>query len=94
MLIPRFSLRWVLAATFGCALVFLTGRMALAGHLWAIGIVSAIGLAAALFGIFAALFAIAFTLSTIAGFRSRPKLESPFATDKLPPQVIPPQPID
>jgi uncharacterized membrane protein len=91
MLIPRFSLRWMLIAITGFALLFLTAKFAVQGQLWAVAVIGTIAASAAGFAIFAALFAVAFLLSLMTRFNRTVKPESPFATDKLPPQVIPPQ---
>jgi hypothetical protein len=91
MLIPRFSVRWMLLATTVCAFVFLVARFAVRGDAWAVAIVVAVAALATLFLMFAALFASAMILGRLVRWRQPVLLESPFATDKLPPQIIPPR---
>jgi hypothetical protein len=91
MLIPRFSLRRLLLLNVGFALVFLLGRFALAGSAWAVGLMMGVVATAALMMIFGFWFLAAYSISFAYWFRRTPPTESPFATDKLPPQVIPPR---
>ena len=95
MLIPRFSLRWLLLLTTVCAVFFLIVRMAGQGQHWAVGIVTgvtALALAMLVYGVF---FSLAFVLTgLIRRVRPGSPPSSPFATDSLPPQVIPPQTVN
>lgn len=95
MLIPRFSIRSLLLLTTGCGFVFLILNFGVRGHFWARAVW--IGLASLLlsFVLFAAFFAGAFVLASLFGMvRREPKAASPFATDRPPPQVIPPVEVD
>jgi hypothetical protein len=87
MLIPRFTLRWLLGLTTLCAGVSLIISMAVRGDAWAIGMVS--GLAAA--GVVATLFVFAFLVAWLLAQIERavfgggpPEGVSPFASSKLP----------
>jgi len=91
MLLPRFSMRLLLAITTGFAVIFLVTKFAVNGAPWAQAIVTAIISLAILFAIFAMLFAAAFLVARGTRIRRRVAVESPFATDKLPPQIIPPR---
>ncbi len=94
MLIPRFSIRLMLTVTAICAVIFLVGNYAARGQTWALAILAAVLSAVILSFIFAALFFVAYLFSFSSRY-SRPVIpESPFATDKLPPQVIPPREVD
>jgi hypothetical protein len=95
MLIPRFSLRWLLVLTTVCAVFFLIMRWANQGSHWAVGIVTGVTALALAVLVHAAIFALAFVLSWLIGLvRPSSPGRSPFATDALPPQVIPPRNVD
>ena len=94
MLLPHYSIRLMLIITAGCALVFLVARMAIDGASWAIAALMLVNATVLLFGIFAVLFLTAYAFAIVARWRSQPQAESPFASDKLPPQIIPPSHVD
>jgi hypothetical protein len=94
MLIPRFSLRLLLLLNTVFAAVFLVAKLAVDGHAWAWGLLLTVVSAAALMGTFGLMFLAAYVLSFARRTGRVPVAESPFATDKLPPQVIPPRNID
>lgn len=94
MLVPRFSIRLLLLVNVVLAGVFLAAKWAVDGEAWAVGLVSAVAAAALLMGTFALMFLAAYLLSVVRRPGRRLTTESPFATDKLPPQVIQPQHVD
>jgi hypothetical protein len=81
MLIPQFSLRWLLGVTALCAGVSLILSYAVAGETWAIGAAAAVGSIVGLAALYAAVFLGAWLLVQVAGglVGSRPG-QSPFAT--------------
>lgn len=91
MLIPRFTLRWMLATTAVCGLLAFVLSQAVAGRPWGIAISVAIG---ALF-FTAVIYAMVFLASwgiAFLGLRARKRRAmSPFATHTAPPQILPPQ---
>ncbi len=95
MLIPRFSLRWLLLLTTACAFFFLIMRFAAQGKHWAIGVVAAVTTLMTAFLVYGLLFSLAFLLAQLFRFvRPASTPASPFAMDSLPPQVIPPRDVD
>jgi hypothetical protein len=95
MLIPRFTIRWLLSLTTVAAVFSLVVHLALQGRAWAISVsvtVAGLALAFFLYGVF---FAVAYLAASFQGlFRGRPMDESPFATAEPPPQLVPPQQPD
>ncbi len=92
MLIPRFSIRLMLVLTAVCAVFFLLVSFAGDGSHFAAGIVIVILTIIFAMLAYAAVFLLAYAFARL--FRLvRPESQpaSPFATDSLPPQVIPPQ---
>jgi hypothetical protein len=94
MLFPRFTLRLILLLNAVLAVIFLVAKYAVDGHAWAIGAILGVLSAGLLMAIFGLLFMAAYAFSFAYWLRRKPQTESPFATDKLPPQVIPPRHID
>ncbi len=94
MLFPRFSLKLILILNVGFALIFLAAKFAIAGESWAIGVTMAIVAMFLLMGLFGTMFFAAYTFSFLSRKQRVPQAESPFATDRLPPQVIPPRHVD
>jgi hypothetical protein len=94
MLIPRFSLRLLLWLNAAFASVFLVAKFALDGRAWAWGLLMVVVGSIAILGTFGLMFLAAYVLSFENWRRRTPVAESPFATDKLPPQVIPPRHVD
>lgn len=91
MLIPRFSLRQLLAVTTASALFCYVIALATRGHAWAITISIAISSILLAFAVHAMVFAVAWLLA-LAGslFTKRTVAASPFASAALPPQFVTP----
>lgn len=90
MLVPQFTLRWILGLTLGVILLSLLAQQAYGGALWAFGVLAALGAVVALFILMAALFLVAWALSVLIGLAGpRHPGQSPFATDAPPPQWVP-----
>ena len=83
----------MLLMTTCCAFVFLVAKFAVAGEHWAEAFVIFLALAISLMAFFSVMFAVAYVLS-IAGTKRSAEVESPFATDRLPPQVIQPREVN
>lgn len=92
MIFPRFSIRLMLALTTVFAIFFLVMSFAGSGSLAAAAVVVAVMSVVLAFAAYVIVFAAAYTLARIVRL-TRPRVEpsSPFAADKLPPQVIPPR---
>ena len=91
MLIPNFSIRWLLGITTSAAFFFLIVNFARSGHKWAFGLSAAIAFGLLLFVFFALMFFFCYWLTRVTRIaQPKPKPISPFATDTLPPQIIPP----
>jgi hypothetical protein len=92
MLIPRFSIRWLLGLTALAAVFLVIIRFAIASNVWALAVSVAVLTAAMLFVIYSVAFAFAMTLTRMVHvIRPAPKPESPFVSQGLPPQVIAPR---
>lgn len=95
MLLPRFSIRWMLAATAVCGLFFVVLASAVQGRPWAVAITIAVGGALLTFLIYAVFFAAAFVLSVPLGLRRQaPTVRSPFAQHVAAPQLVTPDEDD
>ena len=93
MLIPRFTLRWLLVLTTVSGLFFLVVSLAIQGQSWAIAVATAVGSVGLTLLVHAALFLGAWVLATLLGFTRGKKLPtSPFARSQLPPQWV--QPVE
>ena len=91
-LFPRFSVRLLLVLTSAFALLFLLVNLAQSGSDAAASLVIVVVATALLFLLYAAFFMLAYGLARITRqIHSRDHATSPFATDKLPPQVISPR---
>lgn len=91
MLIPRFSLRQLLAIMTGSALFCYVLAMATRGHQWSIAISLALSSVLLVFVAYAVVFAIAWVLTLIGGsFTKQHAATSPFANAAPPPQFITP----
>lgn len=91
MLIPRFSIRLLLALTAGCALLALMISLAVNGNVVAISFTLALAGAAGMLALQAAFFCLALGGAKIWRFAtSSTPTASPFATHTLPPQILPP----
>jgi hypothetical protein len=83
MLIPQFSLRWLLALTALCAGLSLILSFAFRGQTWAIGMATALGSIAGMAVLYVTAFLSAWLVTQVAaGLYRRPQGQSPFA--KLP----------
>ena len=91
MLIPRFSIRWLLAMTSVCALFSYVVAQAVAGAQWALAMTASLSLVATCFLLYAVAFLIAYGLARFTrSLRSNDAPQTPFASDEqLPPQIIP-----
>jgi hypothetical protein len=80
MLIPQFSLRWILAVTAVCGFVSLIGAAAVRGAPWAAAVVVAIGAVGLILMVHALMFFVIWLLSLVPPLRGRAvKGQSPFA---------------
>lgn len=92
MLIPRFSIRLMLVLTAVCAVFFLVVSFAGNGSHFAAGfVVAVLTVLLAMMG-YAVVFLLSYAFARFLRLvRPESRPTSPFATDSLPPQVIPPQ---
>ena len=81
MLIPQFSIRWLLAVTALCAVVFSVFGMALRGHTWAAAVSVVVLSLVVVVWVYALLFAVAWFASLVIPetVRGRSAGRSPFA---------------
>lgn len=91
MLIPRFSIRFLLFLTTLCAVFFFIVTLAVQGSQWATAVSVAIaGLVLSVF-LHTITFGAAWAVTSFFGvFRGPESATSPFASAKLPPQYIEP----
>ena len=94
MLIPRFSIRWVLAFTAVCAFFSFIVARGIGGQHWAIAITAAMALVVSCFLLFAATFILAYGLARATrSLQTKEGPKTPFASDgQLPRQVVPKNP--
>ena len=88
MLIPQFSIRWMLAVTAACAGVFTVVGLGVRGHTWAVGVSVAIAALAILMLVYAFLFGLVWAYASLTdrrGRKGRQPAGSPFAPS--PPQA-------
>lgn len=94
MLIPRFTLRWLLLLTTVCGGLSLVLSYALQGREWAIAFSLALGAIPLLLLLHALAFVGAWMFSqiygSVAGMFATPQGASPFASAGPPKQIIPP----
>lgn len=89
MLIPRFSLRWLMLALAGASLLAFTARQAVFGQSWALAVMVTVLTLVFMFVVYIVVFSAAWLVATLVGLRKRgPKPGSPFAFSQPPPQVI------
>lgn len=95
MLVPQFSIRWVLLFMTVGGLVFTIVRQAFLGELWAIAVTSTLLLGVATLVAFGAAFAAAYGLARATRSVFPPqKSENPFVVDgQFPPQEVPVNPF-
>jgi len=96
MLIPQFSIRWLLALTTVCAVIFSIIGLAVRGHAWAAGVSIGIGALVVLTFVYGSLFALVWMFSVVTaplgGRRARSEM-SPFSPDAAVGQEVPATPI-
>lgn len=91
MLIPRFTIRWLLVLMTVSGFFFLLVGFGVRGHSWALAISLAIFSVVFAFACYFVFFLGAFFFASLFGIVQRPKsAESPFATERPPPQLVPP----
>ncbi len=93
MLIPRFSVKRMLAIVAGFSAFFAIVSLAVRGHYaWAVSLTLAVSSLVVAFLIYAFFFLIAWWISLLVDLgRGRPRPQSPFAGQTPPPQIITPQ---
>lgn len=91
MLIPRFSLRWILSFTTVLGVLFVVVRQAFLQQTWAIAFSAAVGLLVAIFLTYGVLFMLAYGLAKATRTLSPTKKPSnPFIVEgQYPPQMVP-----
>jgi hypothetical protein len=95
MLIPRFTIRWLLLLTTVCGVFFLVVTLAVRGQAWAIAVSMAVACLAVCFLGYAVFFGLAFLVArVVAMLRPAPARDTPFSTAERPPQIIPPEDPD
>jgi hypothetical protein len=95
MLIPRFTIRWLLLLTVACALVAMLASMALKGSIVAISMTIALGGAVGMILLYAIVFCVAWGAAKLwRQFATVRSSTSPFATHTLPPQLLRPDEPD
>jgi len=91
MLIPRFSIRFLLTLTALCAVFFFVVTLSLQGSQWATAVSVAITGLVLCMVVQAMTFGIAWAFTSCFGvFRAPVSATSPFASAKPPPQIIEP----
>lgn len=78
MLIPQFSLRWLLAVTTVAAVVFSIVALGVRGHYWAAAVSVALLALAILLGIYGLMFAAVWAFSVATARRRNRRAGSPF----------------
>jgi hypothetical protein len=92
MLIPRFSLRFLLLLMTACGVFFFVVTLAAQGSQWATAASVAVGGLLLSMLVQASTFGVAWAFTSFFGvFRREESATSPFASSKPPPQVIEPQ---
>ena len=92
MLIPRYSMRWLLLATTVFAGYSLLVSVAIRGQSWAAGIAIALGSLFLVMFVHAMFFLVSFMLASVLWLtRSSETAKSPFAGAEPPPQIVEPK---
>lgn len=92
MLIPKFSLRFMLGLMAVVAVYCLIVSFAVRGHVWAIAINIALASLISVFISYAFYFLLTLPMSLLdQAFQGPRQPTSPFATSQPPPQILPPQ---
>ncbi|MCY2989728.1 MAG: hypothetical protein NTY19_17900 [Planctomycetota bacterium] len=95
MLIPRFTIRWLLFVTAVCGVFFAIVASALRQHVWAMAVSIGVGSLVLAFLCYGASFGVAYVLTSLLGVLHRvPRGGSPFAGVAPPPQIIPPDELE
>jgi hypothetical protein len=95
MIIPRFTVRWLLALMAFCAVFAFIVSLAVSGNVWAIALSVALASIVLTFVLHAAGFCCAWGMSTLWRMMTRRTVAaSPFATHTSPPQVLRPEEPD
>jgi hypothetical protein len=92
MLIPRYSLRWMLGVVTVCAVISTIFSFAIQGQAWALAFSLALGLLITCFLLYGIMFVIAYELARLLRVTQRqPHDGSPFASETQPPprQIVP-----
>ena len=92
MLIPRFTVRRLLAITAVCGCLCLIFSLGLQGHIWAAAISMTIVGLLLILTLHVAFFTVAWLISLLVVRDSTRIARSPFSEHQLPPQVIPEEP--
>jgi len=90
MFIPRYSIRTYFITTVVLAIFCVVLGYAIDGRLWARGVSVAVIAAVGAFGMYALLFAIAWVFVEGRSALKKSPLQSPFASDQPPKQILPP----
>lgn len=90
MLLPRFSLRFLLGGTAVCGGFFVVLAAAARGQVWASAITISVGSILLAFLLYAMFFAAAMLIASIGMLpRRQPAVRSPFAQHVAAPQLVP-----
>lgn len=95
MLLPRFSIRWILVFTTSVSLLFVVIRQAFLQEKWAIAFSATLAFTIAIFLIFGAMFLAAYALARATRTLKPPKAPAnPFVVEgEFPPQQVPKRPF-
>jgi hypothetical protein len=92
MLIPRFTIRWLLLLMTVSSFFFFILSFAVSGQAWAIAVSLSVGSVLLAFLCYAAVFGSAALIASVqARMRPAARCETPFATAEPPAQIIPPE---
>ena len=94
MLLPRFSIRWMLLLTTVLAVLSVVVRQATLGSSWAIALTATVALSAAIFLLYGVMFLLACGLASLTRTLKPPQQpENPFVIEgQYPPQDVPRNP--
>lgn len=95
-LLPRVKLIWSFAAITAAAVLISLVRWAGEGQALLVAIIATLTWMAALFGCFCIMFLVTYTMGVLETLLAPPEHEvlSPFASDRLPDQIVTPQHVD
>jgi len=92
MLIPRFTIRWLLLLMTVSSFFFFILSFAVGGQAWAIAVSLSVGSLLLAFLCYAVVFGLAAMIASAqARMRPAPRCDTPFATAEPPAQIIPPE---